>query len=166
MEYYELLNRIRKRDVNAYLELTQTYGWKLYSHLRARFDDRELTEAAFNETLTNFYNTIAGGTGDDVVESLLLAYADQTCQKMKQTSMVPLKSAYAAKPRLVQESAETNTKPSGKSNGLGFGLGVGILVFGILAALWVIVGLLMDMNILPELDLGYSWFNSAIAPWF
>lgn len=166
MENYDLLNRIRKRDVNAYLELTQTYGWKLYSHLRAKFDDRELTDAAFNETLTNFYNAIAGGTGDDAVESLLLAYADQTCQKLKQTSKVPAQSADTPKPRLAQEPVEADTKSSGKSSGLGFGLGVGILVLGILAALWVIVGLLMDMNILPELDLGYSWFNTAIAPWF
>ena len=37
---------------------------------------------------------------------------------------------------------------------------------GILAALWVITGLLMDMGFLPDIDMGYSWFNMNIAPWF
>lgn len=37
---------------------------------------------------------------------------------------------------------------------------------GILAALWVIAGLLMDMGFLPYIDMGYSWFNMNIAPWF
>ena len=40
------------------------------------------------------------------------------------------------------------------------------LFAGILAALWVIAGLLMDMGFLPYIDMGYSWFNMNIAPWF
>lgn len=151
MDTNELLNRIKQRDPNAYLQLTKAYGWKLYSHLRTQFDDPKMADAAFTETLTNFYNTIAEGNGDDAVEMLLMAYGDMTCQQMKNTQD-------SQKPASMAQPA--------KSGGFGFGLGVGILVLGILAALWVIVGLLMDMSILPNLDLGYSWFNANIAPWF
>lgn len=58
-------------------------------------------------------------------------------------------------------------EPDPKTGGKGlFGLGVGVLSLGIAAAIWVILGLLMDMQLLPELDLGYAWFSANIAPWF
>ena len=41
-----------------------------------------------------------------------------------------------------------------------------LLSVGILAVLWTITGLMMDMGLIPEYDLGYSWFNINIAPWF
>ena len=41
-----------------------------------------------------------------------------------------------------------------------------LLSIGILLMLWIIAGLLMDMELLPYVDLGYAWFNRQIAPWF
>lgn len=66
-------------------------------------------------------------------------------------------------PKLEDEPCTNEPADSGK--GL-FGLGIGVLSLGIAAVLWVIVGLLMDMQLLPEIDLGYSWFSANIAPWF
>lgn len=173
METNELLDRIKDRDTDAYLQLTQAYGWKLYSHLRSQFEDRETADAAFNETLTNFYNSLAGGDGEDAVEALLYAYADQTCRKMnggaQSAQEIPAKppvepvSTVTEKPTVVEPEEK---KAPERSGSFGFTLGVTILVIGILAALWVIIGLMMDMGILPELDLGYSWFNANLAPWF
>lgn len=40
------------------------------------------------------------------------------------------------------------------------------LSLGVAAALWVIAGLLMSFGLLPELDLGYAWFNANVIPWF
>ena len=45
-------------------------------------------------------------------------------------------------------------------------LAVILLCAGILLMLWVIAGLLMDLELLPPVDLGYEWFNRRIAPWF
>lgn len=46
------------------------------------------------------------------------------------------------------------------------GVAAAFLSAGILCMLWVIAGLLMDMGLIPSFDLGYSWFNLHIAPWF
>lgn len=53
-----------------------------------------------------------------------------------------------------------------KKHGFGRTAAVILLCAGILLMLWVIAGLLMDMELLPSVDLGYEWFNRQIAPWF
>ena len=70
----------------------------------------------------------------------------------------------SAAPAAVPEVPEQKGKARG-GKGL-FGLGLVVLSLGIAAVLWVILGLLMDMQLLPEIDLGYSWFSANIAPWF
>ena len=40
------------------------------------------------------------------------------------------------------------------------------LSMGILWLLWIAAGLLMDMDLIPTVDLGYEWFNQNIALWF
>ena len=74
--------------------------------------------------------------------------------------------APAAEPEAPAQNGKTcSGGPAASRKGL-FGLGVVVLSFGIAAVLWVILGLLMDMQLLPEFDLGYSWFSANIAPWF
>ncbi|MEA5058801.1 MAG: hypothetical protein VB049_02010 [Candidatus Pelethousia sp.] len=41
-----------------------------------------------------------------------------------------------------------------------------LLLMAVLGLLWGLAGLLMDLNILPEYDLGYRWFNAAVYPFF
>ena len=53
-----------------------------------------------------------------------------------------------------------------KKHGFGRTAAVILLCAGILLMLWVIAGLLMDLELLPSVDLGYEWFNRQIAPWF
>ncbi len=36
----------------------------------------------------------------------------------------------------------------------------------ILVLLWALAGLLMETGTLPAVDLGYSWFNAHIYPFF
>ncbi|MCQ2513347.1 MAG: hypothetical protein MJ092_08205, partial [Lachnospiraceae bacterium] len=36
----------------------------------------------------------------------------------------------------------------------------------ILVLLWFLGGLLVNLGVLPEMDLGYSWFNNTIYPLF
>lgn len=143
MNSIELLNRIKKRDMDAYLQLTRDYGWKLYSYLRAQCDNKEMVDAVFDKTMKNFYDSLTADDSEDPVEAILYAYADHTCEQMHWEETAP-----------------------SKISSVGFVLGILILGVGILAALWVILGLLMDMNLIPELDLGYSWFNANVASWF
>lgn len=41
-----------------------------------------------------------------------------------------------------------------------------LLSIGIIAMVWLIVGLVMSVGVLPRADWGYQWFNMNIAPWF
>lgn len=151
MDHDQLLKRIQDRDMTAYHQLTEEYGWKLYSHLKTRFRDKDMLDAAFHETLRQFYNTVAGS--GDVVEALLFSYADRTCQQMIQ----------GKKPDMAVAPAK---KQKGKAGTIFFTIAFSVLVLGIFVALWVILGLLMDLGIMPEVDLGYSWFNAHLFPWF
>lgn len=46
--------------------------------------------------------------------------------------------------------------------------GVSMVILGLLALVlvWVLVGLLGSLNVLPAWDLGYSWFNETLFPLF
>ena len=150
MDPNQLLNRMKDRDMVAYHYLTEHYGWKLYSYLQTRFQKKEQVDAALIETLRQFYNTVAGS--DDAIEALLISFADQTCRDMIQTQGLPA----TAVPK----------KKSRKMSGIFFSIALCLLLLCIFGAIWVIIGLLMDLGIMPEVDLGYSWFSANIFPWF
>lgn len=60
--------------------------------------------------------------------------------------------------------AEAKKKDAGKEKKRNIGriaIIVGLSVM-ILITLWMIVGLLMDLQVLPEVDLGYKWFNDNL----
>lgn len=151
MDSNQLLNRMKERDMVAYHYLTERYGWKLYSYLKKRLPNQEQVDAAMNETLRQFYNTVAGS--DDAIEALLISFADQTCQHMT---------------KFQSERVPTVLK---KRTGVKIGtvlyvIAVSFLLLCILGSIWVIIGILMSLGIIPEVDLGYSWFNANMFPWF
>lgn len=158
MDSNELLKGIQQRDTDAYLYLTQAYGWKLYAHLSEKLKDTELTNRAFNDTLANFYDCLAGSKGEDAVEALLYAFADRTCQELGRET-VPA-------PPAVQERKSRPVKKRSVFASIVFWITATLLIVGILAALWVIAALLMEMGFLPEVDLGYEWVRTKLAGWF
>lgn len=180
MDTTEMLDRIKEKDFKALFQLTEDYGWNLYSRLRKRFSDPELVNAAFNETISDFCSDLSGNDGKDAIESLLYAYAEKVCRRMEQAPKcsIAFSSPAAEFPNGFPNDAPDdfpNPAPAKKGKpekrerrrgGFGFALCVLILLVGIAAALWVILGLLMDMQLIPYLDLGYSWFNMHVAPWF
>ncbi|MBO4938279.1 MAG: hypothetical protein J6C98_04670 [Oscillospiraceae bacterium] len=150
MDCAELLKRIKERDMDAYLYLTNVYGLKLYNYLNSRLGDQDLVEEAFQKTLASFYESLTAQESQDPIDAILCTYADQTCGKIAGSDV-------GTKKKKKKHSAAAN---------IGFAIGIVILSAGILAASWVIIGLLMDMNLIPSADLGYEWFNANIAPWF
>lgn len=172
METLEMLNRVKSKDSKAFCQLTEDYGWKVYSCIRERIGDADQVNAAFHETFSDFSSDLTSQDGSDAVEALLLAYADRVCSRMENASAKPAKAAPYAVPvpeafRAEPSAEKKKTKEPGHGQGrIWFGLCVAVLLLGIAAAVWTILGLLMDMGYVPELDLGYSWFNVHIAPWF
>lgn len=53
-----------------------------------------------------------------------------------------------------------------KRSGRGHGFSRFLLVLFLLILLWVVAGIFMDLGFLPQLDLGYGWFNVHIFPLF
>ena len=151
MDSNQLLDRLKDRDMEAFHHLTERYGWKLYSYLKTRFRDKEQVDAAMNATLHQFYNAVAGS--DDPIEALLFSFADRTCQNMTDGQSIPS----------VESPAMRSDR---KGENIFFLVAFIVLVIGIFLALWVIIGLLMGLGIMPEVDFGYSWFNEHIFPWF
>lgn len=48
----------------------------------------------------------------------------------------------------------------------GRGFGRFLLILFLLILLWVVAGILMDFGFVPHFDLGYTWFNVNIFPFF
>ena len=164
MDTIEMLNRLKSMDLKAYSQFTETYGWRLYYHIRDRVKDREKAEDIYNKTMSDFCKCLTDYEGEDAIESLPNACAENVCCRMDQ---IPGKASQDVRPiQKVSGGAEEKSKSGKRKGRFGFALCVVLLLFGITAALWVILGLLMDMNYIPELDLGYHWFNVNIAPWF
>ena len=191
MDTNSLLERIRSKDRDAFMQLMQTYGRGLYTRLLNQLGDKVLADAAFKETLVGFYNALVRSEGEDAVQALLYSYGDITGDRILESSLAqvinetvsetqltpepepesPLaRQAGVPEPEENEEAADEKQEaaPGKEENRAGWwlGLAVGGLSVAILAALWVIAGLLMDMGLLPELDLGYEWFSANVALWF
>ena len=83
MSDLELLNRIKNKDREAFVEFMKKYGTKLYNGLMERLGDRRLADAAFKETMIGFYKSITDNDGDDAISSLLSGYAELVSGRMQ-----------------------------------------------------------------------------------
>lgn len=136
-------------DPAKYLELSGQYGWKLYSRLSERIEDRKVLLEIYEKGMERFCELAETCDDPDVLEKLLADAADYACEGLINPER-PLNSAKAK---------------SRKGSGFGFWLAFTALLLLNLACLWVILGLLMDMGILPEIDLGYRWAQNTVMPW-
>lgn len=66
-------------------------------------------------------------------------------------------------PERDEEYEDDDDMPAGKSSGA---FSIAALSVTALLLLWVLVGLLGSLGILPELPLGYAWFNQTLFPLF
>ena len=177
----ELFNRIRSRDKDSFQVLTENYGWKLYSYIRKKEDNREAADQLFSDTLARFHNNVEQYGCEDPIEAMLCLYADELMEKearqMAPQEMYCDSLASVSTPRQPMAAPQVppmqQPKPKKKRSAGTFlanffyMLCILFLVIGILAALWFLMGILVDMNVLPShWDLGYSWFNENIANWF
>lgn len=178
----ELFNRIRSRDKDSFQVLTENYGWKLYSYIRKKEDNREAADQLFSDTLARFHNNVDQYGCEDPIEAMLCLYADELMEKeparqaapqeMYCTPHVPVSAP--PQPMTAPQAAPVQKPKPKKKHSAGaffanffYVLCILFLVIGILAALWFLTGILVDMNVLPShWDLGYSWFNENIANWF
>ena len=167
-----LFKKIRGRDRSSFEALLENYGWKLYSHIRQHTKDRGEADRIFSEAFSCFYDRLEGYEGEDPIEALLFSCADQAAGRKKE---LPAEKQPLGPWALGQESGFSLPPVDPSVYGekqeplwlkIFYGICIAVLIFGILAAVWVMAWMLMSMNLIPELDLGYSWFNENIAHLF
>ena len=191
MDSLELLHGLQAHDDEAFRTIARTYGKSVYERLLARSGNPELAKQALKAALTDLYAAVSAADNRDPVEALLFTFAERAQSAMQQNAgnermEAPVRSAADAgvSTQATARGLETDNRraPVGadmppaqqalppdfgpKKHGFGRTAAVILLCAGILLMLWVIAGLLMDMELLPPVDLGYEWFNRQIAPWF
>lgn len=158
----DLLNRLMRHDMDAYLEMTDKYSWNVYSLIKSRISDKNKAELIYNETMNGFFQGLSGTKGNDALEALLLMYADKVCQ----ANMGESDAAVVGKPESGKCKTVSGVDAAEKKGGFLYHICVWLLILAIVLVIWVILGLLMDMNLIPYYELGYTWFNTNVLPWF
>ena len=159
-----LFQKIKGRDKRSFEALSDAYGWKLYSHIRSRTEDREKADRIFSQTFSAFYQDLQSYEGEDPIEAMLFACADRigtgcTEETVSKDQKIPVPLP-KVDPTIYAEKKEPLWLK------IFYSLCIIVLVLGILAAVWVMAWMLMSMNLIPEYDFGYSWFNLHIADLF
>lgn len=167
----ELLKKLKAKDLSAYNEIYDQYGWELHNYLKKTYPNETVSSEVFAQTMEAFCRDLTKYGTTDVMEAALFMYADRTMQTLtaQSTEETTWPETPAAPEGWTQQPNLPEAAPSQKKKG-GFGrfLLTVLLLLVAAAALWVIFGQVLRMGLLPNfsLDLGYNWFNQNIAWWF
>ena len=154
MDVIEFRTMVLRRDPKAYLQLSDEYGWLVYSYLQKKIPDTKELSTIYEKVLKDFCADIVTNHRKGTIEELLLEAAEAACGQSDSSSSAPV-SVDRSKSRKIE-----------KDGGVDFWVAFVLLLLLNLSCLWIIVGLLMDMGFLPAIDLGYCWFHENVAPWF
>ncbi len=190
MDIIDVLTRMSRNDTGAFRELMQTYGKGVYLALFERSGDRQLAVAATKRAFITLYAELNARPGVDPTENLLTLRAlteqeraleaernaiaeDVLCAHDMKREKKPSARFAADEERAaaIDFSGADEEESCGKTvrqkrPGAGRIAAAVALSLGVVAVLWVIAGLLMSMDLIPRLPLGYAWFNANIAQWF
>jgi len=78
-------------------------------------------------------------------------------------------AAPVAEPEAPQPRRKRKQKPpktTRRKRGFFYGLSISLLSLCVLLFIWFIAGIVMEIGYLPNLDLGYTWFNRVLFPLF
>lgn len=129
-----------------FLRISELYGWKLHTYLKERTSDYRIREELYSQIICTF---CAEDHHPGQEERALFAVADRICAQRK-LFCVP--------------DFEEDTP--GKCVNFWFCLALVLLLVLIGVCLWVMLGLLMEIGLIPYLDLGHSWMMNRITNLF
>lgn len=165
MSYLDLLDRMSSNDTEAFLEMTDRYGWAVYSAIRKRHVDHAVADRIYNDTMNAFYHSLSDSNAEDPMEALLCTFADLISDKQLASDKVRLDQSvltkHAAPPEIqLYEQRDYDEAPgqhTRKTTRFWYRLLVLFVLLAIVAVLWFIIGLFMVMEFIPFYDLGYSY---------
>ena len=169
MSYCDLLERMMQKDPDAFLEMTERYGWALYSDIRKKYSNQETADKIYDETMQLFYRSLQNPACEDPVEALLCTLAEkigaaQNITAVRENGML-LDPVQPPDVQLKQTKADIRVSSGKRKRSIWFKLAMLLVLTGFAAVIWIGVGLMMEAGILPYYDLGYTWFASIAANW-
>ena len=168
MSYADLLDRIQGRDPDAFLEMTERYGWAVYTAIRQKHPDLAEADRIYDETMNSFYNSLSRSAAEDPVEALLCAFAEHV-SPVNADSSGKFGNHREAPPQLQLRCQELPVQNVRKCSGMKhFWMGAlfFLVVIVLLTLLWLTAGVMMAMDYIPFYDFGYSWFDANIFDFF
>lgn len=163
---WDLLDRMQSKDAQAFLELTNRYGWSVYSAILSKHKNPAVADQIYNETMNAFYHSLADSPTEDPIEALLCGFAGLISpenlnfeQTILQNPDAPPTVQLCQKPVLSGQPF----RPTAKWRGFRYFLGNLMITMAIAAVLWYMAALLMELGLIPPNDLGYSWFASNVG---
>lgn len=131
-----------------FLRISELYGWKLHNYLQDRTTDPRILEELYSliiQTFCDEYHRF----GDE--EQGLISVADRICAQRHLYSL----SEFDDDILEIEDNAR-------------FWIVLVLLLVLIGVCLWIMLGLLMEMGLIPYVDLGHDWVLNRIRimNWF
>lgn len=170
MSYCDLLERMMQKDTDAFLEMTDRYGWTLYSEIRKKYPNKAEADRIYNETMQYVYSCMQNPACEDPMEAILYAFAAKIAEKggLREDPFSRMNPDALTQPPSVclHMSKEDTLEATGKKKGrFWFRLGMILVLLGFLAVIWIGLGLMMEAGLIPYCDLGYTWFAALAEKW-
>ena len=161
MSYSDLLERIHRNDSNAFLDLTDRYGWAVYSAIRERYPEKDIAANIYNETMNSFYHSLSGTQAEDPLEAILIASVAKIAPETLDfdSSFVEFENGIPHIQLHQKGVVFQDVKTRKKKKGFDFHFCIFVILISCIGMIWCSVGLMMKMNLIPYYDLGYSWLS-------
>ncbi len=185
MQTNELLARVHEGDEEAFRTLFAQHGESLYRSLHDQCHDkklaRETLKGTFHKAQAKLLNTpqpdaTALWLNELAMNSLkeLLAVSqmpEAPCEETQREQEFNEPEIVKGKPNEAEQMLCDVRKgmheiPVRKEHHVATTIIAIVLIVLLLLTIWYIIGTLMKMGKLPQVDLGYSWFSKTIFPLF
>ena len=167
MSYSDLLLRMKMHDADAFLDMTNSYGWSLYSYIRKKYPDKRQADKVYQETMQRFWFCLQSDEFEDPMEALLCAFSDQISVDVEreaavhETQTTNLEENPPAV-RIASSIQKKNDAPKQHSNLLGSILLSFMMLLIFIFCVWIILGFLMEYGVISYMDLGYTWLCNLL----
>lgn len=170
MSYCDLLERMMQKDTDAFLEMTDRYGWALYSEIRKKHPNKEIADKIYDDTMQLFYRSLQNPACEDPMEALLCAFSEKIGESGEmpgdiRENMELNEDIQIPAIQLQQTKADMRVTSKKRKVSIWFKLAMVLVLAGFAAVIWIGVGLMMEAGVLPYYDLGYTWFAGIAAHW-
>lgn len=167
MSYSDLLERMKQRDTDAFLEFTDRYGWALYSSIRKKHPNKVDADKVYHETMQQLWTCLQNEEYEDPMEGILCTLADQITLKREPRKDLaeifnpdPLEQPPVLHIRRPEE--EENIAPR-KRKGNFWGSLCLIILFLIFAfSVWLVIDYLMEYGVDAYMEMVSTWFSGMM----